>query len=118
MKKTFFFLALLSVNSFAADTYVTANVDNISTDFGSTRAGLVVKLKNASHAPCNNIYTVFHYADFRSQSIDDVDGRSRYEFARSLVISAMMSGKKIEFILKSDIGGYCTATGWVKVLSN
>ena len=117
MRLMMFLLAAVALNVRAAGEYITANVDNISTDYGTTRAGLVVKLKNASYAACNNIFTIFQYSDFRAQSIDDTDGRSRYEFARSLVISAMMSGKKIEFILKSDVGGYCTATGWVKVLS-
>lgn len=118
MKKFTMLLSLGLSLSAQATTYVTANIENISTDYALTKAGLVLKLINADYPACNNTYTKFYLSDFESQSIDHDDAKDRLAFARSLALSAMMANKKIQFILKSDTGGTCTATGWLKINNN
>ena len=119
MKKIFLSLFIfVSLNSFAADVYVRGHIDNVSTDYASTKSGFVLKMKNSDYQGCNNKYVKFYLSDFSVSSIDINDAKDRLNFARSLALSAMMSNKRVEFILKDESAGTCTGTGWLKVLSD
>ena len=111
-------LLLVSAVSQASDVYVRANIENISTDYASTKAGLVLKLKNSDYAGCDNKFTKFYLSDFQENSIDLDDAKERMRFSRSIALSAMMANKRVEFVLKAETGGTCTAIGWLKLLND
>lgn len=117
MKIVFIFVLILSFSLRASDIYVTANITNISTDFALTKAGLVVKINDSDYEYCEGKYVKFYLEDFKSQSIDLEDAKSRLEFTRGIALAAFLSGKKIQFILKEPAGGTCTATGWIKIIN-
>ncbi|MDK1287953.1 hypothetical protein [Pseudoalteromonas umbrosa] len=111
-------LLLSSLKSFASDVYVNGYIDSISTDYAVSKTSLVLKLKDSNYQGCENRFVLFHLSDFALSGVDMEDARDKLNFTRSIALTAMISNKKIEFILKSESSGRCTATGWIKILNN
>lgn len=116
MKYLLIILVVFSFELLGSDVYVTANIENISTDFALSKAGLVIKVKNADYSQCDGKYVKFYLEDFKSQALDQRDAEKRLEFSKSLALAAYLSNKKIQFILKGTEGSTCTSTGWLKIL--